>query len=361
MAGNKNLNSAARAKKDEFYTQIRDIENELRYYQKFFAGKVVLCNCDDPYESDFFKYFAIYFNQLGLKKLIATCYAGSPVVQTELDFWGTVNENPTFDKRKNAIKLEISEVRDFNGDGATDLADVQWLLKNNKNVVTYLNGDGDFRSPECVAALREADVVVTNPPFSLFREYVAQLVEFDKKFLIIGNMNAITYKEIFPLIMNNKVWLGYRMGRGISGFIVPETYELYGTEARIDERGRRIVSTNQCLWLTNIDIKKRHEDILLFRRYSDEPERYPHYDNYDAIEVSKTAEIPVDYFGVMGVPITFLDKYNPAQFEILGHTSSSDLTPAVEALRTDKKNRNRGIINGKQKYDRILIRRKAAD
>ena len=358
MAGNKNLNSAARAKKDEFYTQIRDIENELRHYKKFFAGKVVLCNCDDPYESDFFKYFTIYFNHLGLKKLIATCYAGSPVVQTELDFFGTANENPNFDKRKNAIKLEVSEVRDFNGDGATDLADVRWLLENNKNVVTYLDGDGDFRSAECIDALKEADVVVTNPPFSLFREYVAQLINYDKKFLIIGNINCITYKEIFPLIMQNKIWLGYGMGRAISGFTVPETYELYGTEARINEKGKRIVATNQCLWLTNIDIIKRHEDILLFRKYKDEPERYPHYDNYDAIEVSKTADIPQDYFGVMGVPITFLDKYNPAQFEILGHTSSNDLSPAVEALRLDKKNRNRGIINGRQKYDRILIRRR---
>ncbi|MBQ3727584.1 MAG: adenine-specific methyltransferase EcoRI family protein, partial [Selenomonadaceae bacterium] len=290
MAKNQNLNSAARAKKDEFYTQIVDIENELRHYQKFFAGKTVLCNCDDPYESDFFKYFTIYFNQLGLKKLIATCYAGSPVFQTELNFEGTPNENPHFDKKKSAIKFEVTEVKDLNGDGATDLLDVKLLLETNKNCVTYLDGDGDFRSRECVAALKEADVVVTNPPFSLFREYVAQLIQFDKKFLIIGNINCITYKEIFPLIMQNKIWLGYRMGRGISGFIVPETYELYGTEARIDERGRRIVSTNQCLWLTNIDIRKRHEDILLFRSYS--PEAYPRYDNYDAIEVSKTADIP---------------------------------------------------------------------
>ena len=259
MAKNQNLNSAARAKKDEFYTQIADIENELRHYQKFFAGKTVLCNCDDPYESDFFKYFTIYFNQLGLKKLIATCYAGSPIVQTELDFFGTPNENLHFDKKKSAIKFEVTEVKDLNGDGATDLLDVKLLLETNKNCVTYLDGDGDFRSRECIAALKEADVVVTNPPFSLFREYVAQLIEYDKKFLIIGNINCITYKEIFPLIMQNKIWLGYRMGRGISGFIVPETYELYGTEARIDERGRRIVSTNQCLWLTNIDIRKRHE------------------------------------------------------------------------------------------------------
>lgn len=357
MAGNKNLNSAARAKKDEFYTRIEDIENELKHYQKFFAGKTVLCNCDDPYESDFFKYFAMNFNRLGLRKLIATCYAGSPVVQTELDFWGTPNENPVFDKRRNAIRFDVTEVTDLNGDGATDLADVKLLLENNRNVVTYLEGDGDFRSPECVAALKEADVVVTNPPFSLFREYVAQLVKHDKKFLIIGNINCITYKEIFPLIKDNKMWLGYRMGRGISGFLVPDKYELYGTEARI-ENGKRIISTNQCLWYTNLDIKKRHEDLPLVFSYKEEPEKYPHYDNYDAIEVSKTADIPYDYDGVMGVPITFLDKYNPAQFEILGHTYNGDTSPEVEKIRTDPKNRNRGIINGKTLYDRILIRRR---
>ena len=346
MAKNKNLNVAARAKKDEFYTQLRDIENEMYYYRPHFEGKTVLCNCDDPYESEFFKYFAIYFDVLKLKKLIATCYAGSPIVQTELNFWDTPNYNPDFDKRKQAIRFDVTEVKDWNGDGYTDLRDVKWLLETNKNVVTYLEGDGDFRSPECIEALREADIVVTNPPFSLFREYVKQLIDFDKKFLIIGNINAITYKEIFPLIMQNKIWLGYRMGRGISGFTVPDYYELYGTEARMDN-GKRIVATNQCLWLTNLDIRKRHEDIVLFRRYYEEDrELFPHYDNYDAIEVSKTADIPCDYFGVMGVPITFLDKYNPTQFEILGHTSANDLSPVVEALRTDPKNRNRGIING---------------
>ena len=357
MSKNRNLNTAAKAKKDEFYTQLRDIENELRHYKEHFKDKVVLCNCDDPYESEFFKYFAIYFNHLGLRKLIATCYAGSPIVQTELDFFGMPNENPTFDKKKSAIKFEVNEVRDWNGDGRTDLADVKWLLENDKNALTYLEGDGDFRSAECIAALKEADIVVTNPPFSLFREYVAQLVAYDKKFLIIGNINCITYKEIFPLIMENKIWLGYGMGRGIKGFMVPDTYELYGTEARV-ENGKRVVSTNQCLWLTNLDIRKRHEDIILFKRIKDEPELFPRYDNYDAIEVPKTAFIPCDYEGVMGVPIIFLDKYNPSQFEILGHTSSNDLSPAVDALRTDKKNRNRGIINGKQKYDRILIRRR---
>ena len=360
MAKNKNLNNAARAKKDEFYTQIVDIENELRHYQKFFAGKTVLCNCDDPYESDFFKYFTIYFNQLGLKKLIATCYAGSPIVQTELDFFGTPNENLNFDKKKSAIRFDVSEVRDWNGDGATDLLDVKLLLETNKNCVTYLEGDGDFRSRECIAALKEADVVVTNPPFSLFREYVAQLIDYDKKFLIIGNKNAVTYKEIFPLIMQNKMWVGYTpMSREVY-FKVPQGYIDEGLEAGKDRsivlHNGKYMARSQAIWFTNLDVRKRHENILLYMRYT--PEDYPRYDNYDAIEVSKTAEIPKDYFGVMGVPITFLDKYNPDQFEILGHTSSSDLSPAVELLRTDPKNRNRGIINGQQKYDRILIRRK---
>ena len=356
MAKNKNLNTAAKAKKDEFYTRIVDIENELRYYQKFFKDKTVLCNCDDPYESDFFKYFTIYFNQLGLKKLIATCYVGSPIVQTELDFFGTPNENPNFDKKKSAIRFDVSEVRDFNGDGATDLADVKWLLENNRNVVTYLEGDGDFRSPECIAALKEADIVVTNPPFSLFREYVAQLIQYDKKFLIIGNINCITYKEIFPLIKDNKIWLGASIHSGDRRFWVPDDYPLNAATCGIDERGRKFINVKGVRWITNVDYRQRHEDIILYMKYT--PEKYPRYDNYDAIEVSKTAEIPMDYFGAMGVPITFLDKYNPNQFEILGHTSSSDLSPAVEELRTDLKNRNRGIINGQQKYDRILIRRR---
>ncbi|MBD3878295.1 MAG: adenine-specific methyltransferase EcoRI family protein [Quinella sp. 1Q5] len=345
MAGNKNLNSAAKAKKDEFYTQIRDIENELWHYQKFFAGKTVLCNCDDPYESDFFKYFMIYFNQLGLRKVIATCYAGSPIVQTELDFFGTQNYNPHFDKRTQAIKLEVTEVTDLNGDGAADLADVKLLLENNRNVVTYLEGNGDFRSPECVDALKEADVVVTNPPFSLFREYVAQLIAYDKKFLIIGNMNAITYKEIFPLIKENKLWLGYGF-RGMVGFFRSP----YEDVAASTQHREGMIRNSGVHWFTNLDVRKRHEDILLFKHYAEEPELFPHYDNYDAIEVPKTAFIPVDYFGVMGVPITFLDKYNPAQFEIVGNAGSYgvdgySLCPAL-------------YIGGKKIYKRILIRRR---
>ncbi len=359
MAKNKNLNSAARAKKDEFYTQIVDIENELRHYQKFFAGKTVLCNCDDPYESDFFKYFTIYFNQLKLKKLIATCYAGSPVVQTELDLFGTPNENLNFDKKKSAIRFDVTEVRDFNGDGATDLADVKWLLENNRNVVTYLDGDGDFRSPECVAALKEADIVVTNPPFSLFREYVAQLIAYDKKFLIIGNKNAITYKEIFPLIKDNKMWVGYMpMGHDIL-FNIPDKdvknlidNSKEGSKYKIVEG--KVFARAAAVWFTNMDVRKRHEDILLYMKYT--PEAYPRYDNYDAIEVSKTAEIPKDYYGVMGVPITFLDKYNPDQFEILGN---SEMFAEPLVINGKLKNKpGRFYINGKRMYDRILIRRR---
>ena len=347
MAKNKNLSLAARAKKDEFYTRIVDIENELRYYQKFFKGKTVLCNCDDPYESDFFKYFTIYFNQLELKKLIATCYVGSPIVQTELDFFRTPNENPNFDKKKSAIRFDVSEVRDFNGDGAINLADVKWLLENNRNVVTYLEGDGDFRSPECIAALKEADIVVTNPPFSLFREYVKQLIQYDKKFLIIGNMNAITYKEIFPLIKENKIWLGYGFQRDPQ-FRVPDNYEERATRFLIDECGQKWRSFGNMHWFTNLDVRKRHEDILLYIKYT--PEKYPHYDNYDAIEVSKTAEIPMDYFGAMGVPITFLDKYNPDQFEILGK---------IDTGKINEYNIANPVINGKTIYKRIAIRRRA--
>ena len=355
---NKNLNTAAKAKKDEFYTQLSDIERELKHYNEHFKNKVVLCNCDDPYESQFFKYFAMNFNFLGLKKLITTCYKNSPISQTEISLFDTPIEETD---EKIAFSVEINEVRDYNGDGAVDLSDVEILLKMDSNNKKILKDGGDFRSAECVELLKQADIVVTNPPFSLFREYVRQLIDFDKKFLIIGNINAITYKEIFPLIMQNKIWLGYGMGRAISGFIVPDRYELYGTEARI-ENGKRIVSTNQCFWLTNLDIKKRHEDIILFRNYS--PENYPKYDNYDAIEVSKTADIPCDYFGVMGVPITFLDKYNPDQFEILGliadkrNENPAFIQGTPTYLDEGHKKYVGAIVNGKATYARILIRRK---
>ena len=358
MAKNKNLNAAARAKKDEFYTRLEDIERELKYYRPFFKNKTVLCNCDDPYESNFFQYFAMNFEALELKKLIATCYDGSPVAGTQLSLFDTPVENP---QERKAFKVEINSVKDLNKDGAIDLVDVELLIKTEKNVLTMLEGNGDFRSAECIELLKQADVVVTNPPFSLFREYVAQLIKYDKKFLIIGNINCITYKEIFPLIKADKIWLGESIHSGDREFRVPDYYPLEAATCGINEDGIRFIRIKGVRWFTNIKIEKFREDIPLFREYYKTPEMFPRYDNYDAIEVSHTADIPEDYFGVMGVPITFLDKYNPAQFEILGHTSSNDLSPEVEALRTDPKNRNRGIIDGQQKYDRILIRRRAQD
>ena len=336
---NKNLSDAMRNKKDEFYTQLADIENELRHYRAHFRDKVVLCNCDDPYESNFFKYFALNFNSLGLRKLIATCYDGSPVSGQELSLFTFDNEGE--DKRI-AYKVEITEVTDTNGDGVVNLADVQYLLQNDRNVLSLLKGNGDFRSAECVELLKEADIVVTNPPFSLFREYVAQLVKYEKKFLIIGNMNAITYKEIFPLIKNNQLWMGPSITSGDRKFWVPDDYELRAAGCGIDETGRKFIRVKGVRWFTNLDHKKRHEDLILYRTYT--PEEYPTYDNYDAINVDKTADIPADYDGVMGVPITFLDKYNPAQFEIVKFRKGND----------DKDL----SINGKCPYFRILIKRK---
>ena len=355
---NKNLNDAARAKKDEFYTQLEDIERELHHeeYQEFFKGKTVLCNCDDPYESEFFKYFAMNFNALELKKLIVTCYAGSPVAQTELNF-DTGGSTEHKHRNEYAYKVVINEFKDWNGDGREDLEDIKQYILSHRGSWERLQGNGDFRSAECIEILKEADVVVTNPPFSLFREYVAQLMQYDKKFVIIGNINSITYKEIFPLIQQNKIHIGYGMGRAISGFMVPEYYGLYGTEAGIDEDGKRKVATNQCLWYTNIPLKKYLEEILLVCSYYENPEKYPKYDNYDAIEVSKTAMIPYDYTpdrgGVMGVPITFLDKYNPKQFEILGCTYQyGDCGCHVKGTSWGAQ------INGKDIYKRLFIRRK---
>ena len=348
MAGNKNLNSAAKAKNDEFYTQKSDIENELRHYKNFFRDKVILCNCDDPYESEFFKYFAETTN-----------YVSSPISQTELNFDGTPNEIPDFDADKHAFKVEITSVP-YDPVKGFSMADLRFLLTNTKNILTKLNGDkkfpaGDFRSTECIECLKEADIVVTNPPFSLFREYVKQLFDFDKKFLIIGNKNAITYKEIFPLIKENRLWLGYTpMSREIY-FDAPKKFI---DENLAQNKNRTVVFVNgkymtrsQAVWFTNLDVKKRHDTIPLVFSYKDEPERYPHYDNYDAIEVSKTVYIPKDYEGVMGVPITFLDKYNPEQFEIIGNAGSYgvDGYSLCAAL----------YIEGKKIYKRILIRRRS--
>lgn len=329
-AKNSSLSSAKNNKEDEFYTQLSDIEKELKYYRNHFKNKVVYCNCDDPRVSNFFVYFSLNFEKLGLKKLVTTCYKNQ-----ERDLF---SQNDS----EQAIYLE------FNGD------------KNGNNIpdpeeigIVHLNGDGDFRSKESISLLTQADIVVTNPPFSLFREYVAQLIEHDKKFIIIGSQNAVTYKEIFLLIRENKIWLGNNSGD--MEFKVPEYYEERTTRYRQDETGQKWRSLGNICWFTNLDISKRHNDLILYKTYN--PDEYLKYDNYDAINVNKVAEIPLDYKGAMGVPITFLDKYNPNQFEII---SSNDIrlnenTPYKEhGLIKDKD----GTINGKPTYVRIVIKHK---
>jgi len=310
------LTDAKAKKKDEFYTQLIDIERELQYYETHFLGKVVYCNCDDPRTSNFFKYFSANFKKLSLKKIIASCYKSQ-----EDDFFA-------FKELEAAVYIESNN-------GSND-------FNSTNNHIKAFKGDGDFRSGESIRFLKQSDIVVTNPPFSLFREYVAQLIKYNKKFLIIGNINAITYKEIFSLIQENKAWLGINLGRGISGFIVPEHYELYGTEVQIDASGNRIISPNNCLWLTNLDTFKRHEDIVLTKVYAGNESRYPKYDNYDAINVDKTQDIPMDYCGFIGVPITFLHKFNPHQFELVKFRKGDD--------------DNDLSINGKCPYFRIIIK-----
>lgn len=343
MAGNRDLQQANRAKKDEFYTQLVDIEKELRYYKKHFKDKIVFCNCDDPFESNFFKYFAMNFNFLGLKKLIATCYDNSPVAGDELPLFAWTNSQ----SGKKAYKIEITEVTDENGDGAIDLTDVELLIKNHKNTLSILDGNGDFRSEECIELLKEADIVVTNPPFSLFREYLAQLVKYKKTFLIIGNVNSITYKEVFPLIKDNLMWLGASIHSGDREFGVPQSYPLDAAGCRVDENGKKYIRVKGVRWFTNLDYLQRHEDLILYKRYT--PEEFPKYDNYDAINVDKTADIPYDYDGVMGVPITFLDKHNPEQFEIIGLDRYVEDNPRYG---------HRFTIKNKETYARILIRKK---
>ncbi len=333
MAGNSNLSRAKEAKNDEFYTQLRDIELEMRHYKEHFKGKTVFCNCDDPYESNFFRYFAMNFNYLGLKKLISTCYVSSPLMYTQLSLFDDMEYSYPDPQtaRKRPYKVEITEVSDENGDGAFDLDDIKHLLRNKKNVCSILEGDGDFRSEECEKLLQEADIVVTNPPFSLFREYVAQLIRFDKKFIIIGNQNAITYKEIFPLLKEDKMWLGSQKSCISLFFEVPESYDIPESAHKVCvntlgkeycEQHRMTYMRTAC-WFTNLDIAKRHEQLVLWKPYSTED--YCKYDNYDAINVDKTDEIPCDYYGVMGVPITFLYKYSPDQFEIIGNADANVL------------------------------------
>ena len=295
------LDNAKINKKDEFYTQLIDIEKELVHYTKHFKSKKVYCNCDNPTISNFWKYFYDHFHELGLSELYATFYG--------------------------------KEASFYKYDG-------------NNISVTPLEGNGDFRSDECIKILEQSDIVVTNPPFSLFREYITQLDNYNKDFLIISNINAITYKEVFPLIQANKIWLGVCFGRGISGFIVPDSYELYGTETMVNENGERIISPNNCMWLTSLDNEKRHQPIELVKTYEGNEDSYPQYDNYCGINVNKTQDIPSDYMGAMGVPITFLNKYDPEQFEIIKFRKGDD----------DKDLR----INGKAPYFRILIKRKIA-
>lgn len=291
---NRNLNKAKEAKKDEFYTQLEDINNELRHYREHFRGKTVLCNCDDPRVSNFFTYFAYNFEFLGLKKLITTCYKNQNI--------------DLFSQNKSEQAVYLVYEGDKNGDHIPNAEEIG---------VKPLKGDGDFRSKECIELLKEADIVVTNPPFSLFREYVAQLMEYDKKFLIIGHQNAIKYKEIFPLIKENKLWLGYGFKGGAGHFI-----SHYEDKATAGDHREGMIRVSGVTWFTNLEIKKRHEDIILYKHYT--PEEYPTYENYDAIDVSKTEYIPLDYDGLMGVPITFMDKYNPEQFEIIGNTCDTD-------------------------------------
>ncbi len=338
---NSNLHKANQAKKDEFYTQLVDIENELKHYKEQFKGKVVYCNCDDPFESNFFKYFASNFNILGLKKLITTSYTKSPIAGGQLPLFEVKGLKP---KGKEPFKIELNEVTDTDADGSVGIADVKWLLKNDANIATPLKGTGDFRSEECVELLKNADIVVTNPPFSLFREYVAQLVKFKKKFLILGQQGAIIYKETSPLIKENKVWLGYNNG-GTKWFQVPMDYDIPTESRKKIVNGVKYFSMGSVNWFTNLDVAKRHEWMTLYKKYT--PEEYPKYDNYDAININYKAEIPMDYDGIMGVPVTFLDNYNPEQFEIIGLD------------RYTGKNGDKDFtINGKLLFRRLLIKKK---
>ena len=355
---NKNLNAAKTAKKDEFYTEMIDIERELQHYWPHFRGKVVFCNCDDPYESNFFKYFALHFNHFGLKKLICTCYNGSPVQGSELmiDF-GDFTDEP----KKIAFKVEITEVKDLNGDGAVDLSDVRYLLQNDKNVISILK-TGDFRDPECINLLKEADIVVTNPPFSLFREYISQLIKYNKKFLIVGHQNAIHYSEVFPLIKDNKVWLGYGFKGGAAHFTSP-----YEDKATASNHRENMIRVSGVCWFTNMEIAKRNEELDLVCRYN--PEEYPTYYNFNAIDVSSVAEIPYDYSGMMGVPDMFLDKFNPEQFELIGLGRDSEdvkvdrsVYEKIKLLNPNARPSHIGYYDksGKPKepYSRIIIRNK---
>ena len=331
----KDLAQAKDTKKDEFYTRRSDIEKELVHYREYFRNKVIFCNCDDPYESNFFKYFALNFNAFGLKKLIATCYDGSPIAQQELPLFPEAETEP---KRK-AYKVEISEVPDLDGNGSTDLTDVQLLLKSSDhNVKSELKQNGSFDSPECIELLKQADIVVTNPPFSLFREFLSLLDKYEKQFIIIGNTNALTYKETFRMFQLDKIRTGYTNFNVGMFFQVPDSWEKF----HHIEDGKKMARVSTSCWFSNLPVSKHKEELILIKKYS--PEEYPKYDNYDGINVNTYTDIPCDYSGAIGVPVTFLDKYNPEQFEIIKFRKGDDDKDLT--------------INGKSPYFRILIRNK---
>ena len=332
----KDLAQAQSSKLDEFYTLMEPITLELKHYKEQFKNKIIFCNCDDPYESNFFKYFAMNFNFLGLKKLIATCYNGSPVAYTQLSIFDLDQDTPKEDRI--AYKVEITSVEDINGDGVIDLFDVEAMLQT-PGKVQKLKGNGDFRSEECIELLKEADIVVTNPPFSEFRDFIDVLERYSKKFIIIGNTNALTYKEVYNLFKQDKIRTGYTNFNVGMFFIVPDYYEKYH---HIDENGKKIARVSTSCWFTNLPVEKHKEYLTLYKHYN--PEEYPKFDNFDAINVNTYKEIPVDYSGMIGVPVTFLDKFNPDQFELVKFRKGDD----------DKDL----CVNGKCPYFRIIIRKK---
>ena len=351
---NATLNHAFIVKKDEFYTQYEDVASEMVNHREQLRGKSILCNCDDPFESAFFRFFVLHFNEIGLAEVTSTCYAGSPIAGLEYPLEGGTGAYK-------AIVTEVPEQPLVRPDGSLDL---EPLFAMPGNSLVHLTGDGDFRSEECEALLKKADIVATNPPFSLFREYIGLLERHKKDFIILGNMNAVTYREVFPLFRDDKVWYGESIRSGDRKFYVPESYPLNATGCGVDKNGRRFIQVKGVRWFTNLDTIRRHEPIALTRHYT--PDEYPRYENYDAIEVGRTQNIPIDYDGVMGVPITFLDKYSPDQFEIVmlangnARTNVSPTTLAEVGYRPHSEDRGGvGIINGRRVYARILIRRKS--
>lgn len=370
--GNKNLTSAKRAKNDEFYTQYTDIQKEIEAYLEYdsdvFRDKVIYCNCDDPYESNFFRYFVLNFRRIGLKQLITTSYKPSPIANTQLSLFGDDETLPPVKGRPKitANRFIINTVGDINGDGEFSLQDIALQLKANKhNEWEPLKENGDFRSSECIELLKQSDIVVTNPPFSLFREYVKQLADYQKQFVIIGNMNAITYKDIFPLIKENKMWLGPTISSGDREFQVPNEYPITAAGWRVDEDGNKFIRVKGVRWFTCLDHGRRHQPLPLMtmadnKKFNKKVQKsetaYQQYDNYDAIEIPFTNAIPKDYEGVMGVPISFLDKYNPEQFEIVGGTANGQVP---KEFKVDNFNIYNNPIMGETKvYQRILIKHK---